>query len=75
MYVEVLEDLGELWSLSVADQADKNLVRSSSLLTAAVSLFIELSASDLWLGPLNHNAIAHLGLEVVNAAGQAWHMG
>ena len=75
MHVEMLQDLRELWSLSVADHADENLVRSSSLLTAAVPLFIELSASDLWLGPLDHNGIAHLALEVVSGSGQAWHMG
>ena len=41
MHVEVLENFGKLGPLGVTDQADKNLVRSASRLTALVALFVE----------------------------------
>ena len=43
MHIQVLENFGKLRSLRMTDQADKNLVRTASCLTALVALFVEQS--------------------------------
>ena len=40
VHVQVLENLGELWTLCIASQANENLVRSTSRIAATVALLV-----------------------------------